>query len=494
MPINALDFSQIVAAIRRSHSKTTLQSLLPLPRVVGVFTLLRDFFLHARGEFAMALIKEADAVLESRWRRTDHLAHEKRPSISNIAIKDGEVAGVLSRTFVTLSSLGAQKSLDDEAEEEDECLELAREVMTMSIVKSTAIPRAKSSVNGQKSSPGQSFESFLLLLPTVISMKIPDTLDLFLTPSCIATYSTISAYLISLRRAHLHLSDLWKITNLRRNHPCPPGPPHGSTQAGREKVRGLRVRRNRRENTMRSIWATASATIFFLAEMEVWIQNEVLGLAWTEFQHWLTLGTSTKTSSGAANGDTVSQEDILSHDPATLTNAHRRYLKYLVTCLLLEQEAFIAQLFDLLQNIDTLVALVHRLDALWQAADLEADDGIIDAFSAGKDEADVVAAQLADVGQIVRKSVEGCVAALGAVVEDQHVDDAFSAHRHGTTNTEGDDSDDSDDGDEEDFGRSRYRPSNIARIDRLLMKLNFGSWVKKGPRFEEGGSQDEDDA
>ncbi|PHH86798.1 hypothetical protein CDD83_9745 [Cordyceps sp. RAO-2017] len=106
-PLNGAAFARAMGSIRLSLSQHTLSRLLPLAKVVETLQLLRDFFLLGRGEFALALIHEADEKLQNRWRRAGNLAHERDDDgLRNVAVRDGELASALSRTWAALAWSG----------------------------------------------------------------------------------------------------------------------------------------------------------------------------------------------------------------------------------------------------------------------------------------------------------------------------------------------------------------------------------------------------
>lgn len=483
-PINGANFSRVIAAIRLSLSQITLQQLLPLSRVVEILSLLREFFLLGRGEFAIALISEADDKIRSRWRRADNLPYDKRDDFGNIVVKEGEVAAVLARTWAAMGSLQGQH----EEQDEDEQLELARDLIQLVITKSTSITPSK----GIPSSPiiaSTPFRNLLLSVPVALTLHIPSPLDLFLAPSDLQSYSSINAYLLSIHRAHLRLTDLWKITSLRRDHPAPPGPPYGSSSAGRNKVHTLRTRAQDRSAAMRSVWATSSAAVFFLGETEAYLQGEVVTGTWDGFRKWLigdTISTPRPTSQAeneeediwlqAADSSAQPQTGISlgSHDPQTLADAHRRYLAALSSSLLLTMPSFTDPLYHLLQQIDHLVALVHRVHSIWQSLDLEEDEGVVDAFSDFHKEEKDVKEQLVVVAGRVKDAIEILVGALREVDQDKE-------------------------GLERGFGElvlgeeGAYVPRKVGRVDRLLMKLDFGGWFGDGRKRVGGELEIEDD-
>ncbi|KAI0442376.1 Spc97/Spc98 family protein [Xylaria telfairii] len=468
-PLNGVIFSRAITSIRYTLSRTTLQKLLPLEKVLEILKVLREFFLIGRGEFAIALTQQADEKIRGRWRRADNLAYEKRDTLGTVIVKEGEVAAVLARTWAFLGSMQSEHA------DEDESLELARDLLRLHVSRSTeaATPAKGSDRASDKILDAivpTPFRNLLFSVPVTLTMQIQSPLDLFLTHSDLQIYTAINSYLLSVRRAHLRLTDLWKITSLRRHHPPPPRAPFGSTKAGIAKTRLLRERWSLRSSIMRSTWSTSSAAIFFLGETEAYLQVEVVEGLWSHFHDWVTRGENT--SNADATPTTTHKPN---HDPQTLSTAHRQYLSALVRRLLLTQPAFATPLHELLIQLDQLVALVHRLHSVWVAADLEADEGVVDAFSnLGAEERDV-RAQLRGVERRVKFGIEDVIAALRAL----SLDSAFAAEMEG---------EEEDEGEENGNGTERYRPRRVGGIDRLLMKLDFGGWF--GPVAEDGAGPD----
>ncbi|KAK3390272.1 gamma-tubulin complex component protein [Podospora didyma] len=501
-PLDSATFSRAITDIRHFLSRTTLQRLLPSSRIVETLQLLRDFFLLRRGEFAMALTQQADEKIRSRWRRAENLAYEKRGGdLGTVVVKEGEVAAVLARTWAAIGSMQGEHA------DEDEGMELARDLLRLTLAKTRASPAAEGGLSSIASTP---FRNLLFSVPVVLTFQIPSPLDLFLTKSDLHTYTAINSYLLSVRRAHLRLTDLWKITSLRRHHPAPPRPPYGNSGQGRDRVRLLRQRHESRANILRNAWATASAAIFFLGETEGYLQTEVVAGLSDGFHQWLTTGEDERQDAGTLVSKTKQsqrlavpaeeevegddEDDIWlattetpkkaqepperkhhPHDPQTLATAHRLYLRTLVSRLLLSHKPFTDPLYDLLAHIDHLVALVHRLHGVWTSADLEADLGVVDAFiDLAKEEADV-RSEIKSVESQVRKGIEGIVSVLRGLEAKGGV--------------LWDDEDDNKDDEIGDGEESRYTPRRVGGVDRLLMKLDFGSWFSGGGgNVEVGGS------
>lgn len=484
-PITTSSLSSIISAIRLSISQSALERLLPLSRISEILSLLYDFFLLGRGEFAITLISEADEKIRSRWRRSDNLAYDKRDRLSDVVVKEGEVSAVLARTWAALSSL--QGVNDDE-----EQLDLARDVIHLSIISASSFATPSRPTSSAALQPPQTiaqtpFNTLLLSIPTELTLRIPSPLDLFLTAAEVQTYSTINSYLLSIRRAHLRLTDLWKITSLRRDHPAPPAASYGSTVTGQAIVQKLRARATQRGQKFRSVWATSSAALFLLGETETYFHGEVVKGTWDGFQHWVRGAPSRPASSssvqppedlwataGTSSLSTAKAPARPNHDPQSLSEAHRRFLKCLVQDLLLANPAFTDPLYHLLQQIDHLVALVHRIHSIWQSLDLEADEGVVDAFSDFNKEEREIEAQLTMVAKEVKNAIEGLIQSLRDI--DQEKDDRY-------------------DGDIDSvFDGTAYLPQRMGRVDRLLMKLDFGGWfdVLKGD-LNDGDHDSNDD-
>ncbi|KAJ6444886.1 Spc97 / Spc98 family protein [Purpureocillium lavendulum] len=484
-PLNGAAFARTVTSIRLSLSENTLQKILPLARVVEMLRLFREFFLLGRAEFALALTHEADEKIRHRWRRAGNLAYEKDDSLKNVTVKDGEVAAVLNRTWAVLASMQGNHA------EEDELLELARDVLRLQLTKSRP-PTPMSGGRGLgpdaiKLLEDSPFRNMLFSVPAAVVVELPSPLDMVIAPSDLQIYSCINSYLLSLRRAHIRLTDLWKITSLRRHHPAPPG-------AG-EHAALLRQRWSARSLALRSSWTTASAAIFFLGETEAYLQTEIVEGMWETFSAWL-MGTESRRDvpntarSGAATPalhatqrPESDDEDLFledwdsknvrqasrstkkpAHDPQTLSAAHTLYLRTLVHRLLLTQPSFTDPLYALLVHIDHLVAHVQRLHSIYTSIDLETDAGVVDAFVDLEREEREVMALLRGVEGRVRKGIEGVVEALRNLENDT---DFLAEWESQGMMTDDDDM----------SAGQRYAPGRIGGVNRLLMKLDFGSWL-----------------
>ena len=221
---------------------------------------------------------------------------------------------------------------------------------------------------------------------------------------------------------------------------------------------------------MRSVWATSSAAVFFLGETEAYLQGEVVEGTWIGFKNWLSGDSASRQATSKSQDDdrdiwleaakeyTQTQTGIShAHDPQTLADAHRKYLAALSSNLLLTTSSFTDPLYHLLQQIDHLVALVYRVHTIWQSLDLEADEGVVDAFSDFHKEEKDVKEQLVVIAGRVKEAIEELVKSLRDVDQDKEgwangFEELVLGH----------------DG--------AYVPTKVGRVDRLLMKLDFGGW------------------
>lgn len=204
--ISIATFSNAISAIRPSLSQNALQKLLPFSQVLEALKIFLGHFLLEKGEFAVALIIAANDRLSSRHQR--HFtgkASKRMNDLASLTIREGEVQNVLARTWTALAAL--QPEDDDNADEE---LDRAREFIILSIKPLDSGTKRKNDDGRSQASQSQ-FDDFLLPSSSVLRFRIHSPLDLFLTPSDLDTYSQIQAYLLAIRRAHLHLSQLYQL-------------------------------------------------------------------------------------------------------------------------------------------------------------------------------------------------------------------------------------------------------------------------------------------
>lgn len=488
-PISSTQLSTVVDCIRLSLSQSTLSKLLPLPRILEMLTLLHDFLLLGRGEFAVALVSHADTRIEENRRA---LARAQAGGLVGLLIKEGDVMTVLAQAWAELLSLEKE---EDPADEE---LELARQLLRLSI-SDTRSSRPMTPSQSSTSIPEisrVSFEDILFPTPTCLTAQVRAPLDLFLSSSDITVYSKIHSYLLGIRRAQIRLGDLWKRTSLRRNHPSPWGPPRSNSLFGQNKLRQGRERDNARIRQMRPIWATASACLFVLSEIGGFFQGEVVHESWQHLREWIEgpslLTTSTSGSrpgtassskqqrqSRAASPDRVSSRPSSNagpppmgrHDPEALTVAHRRYLSTLVQSLFLTDVTFTSVLRTLLTSVDRFVALVIRLETIQRNIDLETDEGVVDALVDYAQEEREVWQDLRTTREDVTTGIKDLVESLRNIDDHRSGEGLDPAAQFGWGQTWPGTRADA----RTSPGFHHYIPRRPAGVDRLLMKLDFGS-------------------
>lgn len=475
-PISSSMLSNAIDAIRLSLSQSTLSKILPLPKILEILSVLHDFLLLRRGEFAMALVSHADVRLQERPTAARAKAVD---GLGGLSVKDGDVMATLGHALSELYSLQSEEDPVDDA------LDLAKDLLRLSVGgqsdSTTAGPAESTGFGLSPDISHVAFDDLLFPAPTCLSVQVGPPLDLFLSTSDISVYSKVHAYLLGIRRAQIRLSGLWKHTFLRRNHPSPWGPPRSNSAFGQNKLSVGRQRDNARTRQMRPVWATSSASLFLLSEIGSFFQAEVIQGSWQHFQAWIEDGQpSSPTSSrpGTASSAQSKPPDHPDHpttrpprhDPETLTVAHRRYLFALVQSLFLTDVPFTQSLRSLLKRVDHFVALVIRLQTIQRNMDLETDEGVVDALAdyAGEE------TELWQGLRAARGRMDVSIREVVARLRD--IDDSRSAegreifalgqrtHPSAESWSGGAGSD-----------AAHYVPRKTAGVDRLLMKLDFGN-------------------
>ncbi|KAK5169277.1 hypothetical protein LTR04_005875 [Oleoguttula sp. CCFEE 6159] len=482
-PLSSTRLARAISEIRQSVSRNSLQQLLPLEKILQLLSLLQEFFLLGRGEFAVTLIQEADEHIRSRYERTTHMAQSNVVAgLGRVVVKEGEVTATLARTWAALSTFM------DENDAADESLDLARDLIHLSISKPSTTrlathERSKEGVNGAPRLADVAFNDVLFSTPTKLTLDVSSPLDLFLTTSDLEMYATINSYLLAIRRAHLRLAHLWRQTSLRRDHPAPLGPPYSSTQSGKEKLHRMRERARSRRLEMRKVWATCSAAVFLLSETAGYLEGEVVQDSWKHFHTWIVGPRRSSNEADRPEASTSSNEEEdeeiwastrdssirkrlpkpeelrtpserASHDPEVLAAAHRRFLAALSHAVLLTDLPYTKTLRVFLAHTDQLVAYITRLQTIQQNRDLEEDDGVVDALADYSKEAKDITLEL----DRSRKRVDSGMKDLVKRLRELDVE-RIGAERFvdGAAGEEG-----------------VYEPWRAGGVERLLMKLDFG--------------------
>ncbi|KAK8249716.1 Spc98 family protein [Phyllosticta capitalensis] len=469
VPLSSAALSEAISEIRLSLSRNMLQQLLPLPKILQMLSLMQEFFLLGRGEFSVALVEHSEDQMQSRQKNPK----QSKPGrgVQGMLIKEAEVSTVLARTWAALTAL-----IDDE-EMMDENLDLARSLVNLSMSKPTSTRpptpgRAREAADALPKLSNVAFNDLLLSVPTTLTLDISPPLDLFLTQSEVDIYSSINAYLLAIRRAHLRLTALWRESNLRREHPTPFGPPTSNKPFGQNMLKTRRARSNARTVKMRKVWATCGAAVFLLSEFGAYFEGEIVQESWKHFRQWIVGGNSEQSQSREGELSPKPSKHIsrVPHDPEILAKAHRLFLSCLSHSILLTDVPYTHALRSLLTHIDELIAFLSRLRVIQANLDLETDSGVVDALANYEDEERDVLLELDRSRKRVDADLRGLVARLRELDKERVGWGTFGSV--GSVETMD--------------GSGAFEPWRGGGVDRLLMKLDFGSGV-------EGQEEDDDD-
>jgi hypothetical protein len=467
-PIASARLSEAVRKIRQSLSRNLLQYLLPQEKIVEILTVLHQFFLLGRGEFAMSLIAEADEKMQSRHRTPS----KPGQGIQSVLLKEAEINNVLSRSWAILSSLSGE---DDHT---DDALDLATDIVHI-VVNTTQSSGHRPGTPGRARESGTVlpkltdvvFTDLLLSVPVKLTMDIRSPLDLFMNKADMDMYSAINAYLLAVRRAHLHLAQLWRQSFLRREQP-------GYQTTDKATLARQRLRATARSREMRKVWATCTAAIFLLSESEAYFQGEVVQESFKHFLHWVTGPKEEeeeehKQPTIPDNPDQVDSSQFTTskrqHDPEALSHAHRQFLTSISHSLLLTDTSFTKTIRSFFTHVDELVALITRLQQIRQNLDMEEDSNTDDFLTNYRAEEKEVSIQLDRARRRLDSDMKSLIARLRDIDSDRV--GLAPGGMSGAAAKKG-----------ESWEKARYEPLRVGGIDTLLMKLDWSS----GDDEEEG--------
>ncbi|KAI9665543.1 MAG: hypothetical protein M1831_001686 [Alyxoria varia] len=535
-PITNTTLARAIHDIRADLThQLTHGGILPITRILSTLRHLHSFFLGARIDFHAQLIRQADEHLRARHShtRTGEKVGQRRGGdvgdndLAAVMMKDAEVSSVLAKTWVALAP-GLQVADPDSEEHADADLEWARENLVLQLHKPSSTTTSgqhnrnhSSSSSGNHDDDGEAsssssssfsekdeedsdseaimtgstqqtafhippsattpFNSFLLSTPTTLTLPLKPPLDLFLNPHEITAYSTISNYLLSIRRSHMHLTDLWRESSLRRGSStimC-------SSSYATHSAQRSRQRAAQREKSMRSTWTTAFSAVFLLTELGEYLTREVVTPSWESFNSWVYGGRvgegggggSSRSSNGGGSAVAQTGAGTNTHtanrttkaakitDPTLLTKTHTLYLSTLLQTLHLHNTQYTSALRTLLQRIDTFCALVTRLQGVWRNLDL-ADEGVMDegnAVAGWETEERDLYTQLTQSKKTVSEAVNGVIESLTAIEAEKYEDTAGAKSRRNLTT-------------------GGFEPHAGGGVDRLLLRLQG--------RMYEGGDGD----
>ena len=438
LPLVATQLSRTVSEMRLSLSRNMLQHLLPLEKILEVLSCFRQFFLLGRGEFAAAIIQEADGRFHAPKQHAGKPQRDLAKALSSLSFSEAEVQQTLSAAFKALLCK------DDDLE--DELLEFARLYISLS-----PPPDAES----RPSTPRTPVDSTLdhaidfkdLIFPNAISLgfHIAPPLDLFVSQREIRSYAAINAYLLSIRRADLRLSELWRRTAARRDFSSAP------TGAAN------RVRIKKRRVATRRVWATCSAALLLLSETSAFFEGEIIRESWSTFEQWVKTPVGPRSDGKYPLRSSTGPDYASQQDPETLASGHRIFLASLTYALLLTDDRYTRELRSLLGNVDSLIAFFGCLLDMQHKLDLEHDAGGETAYTVREEQ------RISSELDRSRKRVDGDLKAV--VARLRHLDqERIGSGRYldpGPT----------------ECGFSAWKGGGV---DRLLMKLEFGRMTSDG--------------
>ncbi|KEF55717.1 uncharacterized protein A1O9_08467 [Exophiala aquamarina CBS 119918] len=456
-PLNPSLLESVLTAINQSISENALSQILPVTLVMRLLQVILRYVLLDRGEFAISMITHAnERVMNRQQTQTSVRPIRKVGRLDDLAIKEVELSGIVSRSFAELAVSRGDEEVDDDV-----------------------FDLAKSSLSLKSCDSRANILSTLLPTPTLLRLTIPSSspLHIFLSPQDINDYSILNAYLLAIHRAGLQLSSLWKLSTQRRCHPTPLGPPASASEFGKATLASRRAREDWRNRRTRRHWITASKTMFMTNELKVYLQGEVIQSSWQYFRTWITSsGTETLasakssrpgTASSAAEAKTPNLRTSTGtgpnkfgtpSDPRALADAHRAYLEALKAALFLANTEFVEILKELLSQIDHFVALFSRLQTVWEGLDLQEDEGVMDAFSNfAQDEKEVLAEMDRTSGAMEGALVE-VVDKLRDVERDNKVGPGVTGVIETLSGVE--------------LNGKKFVPWRARTVDRLIMKLD----------------------
>ena len=397
-PLSSNALATVVGEMRASLTRQITRGVLPVQKILDTLSSLQDFFLSRRVDFTDALITEADEHL--RQRHTQARLPGSRSGSTGLAgamMKENEVSTVLSRTWHALApGLNTDETLDDEMEWARENLRLSLAKPSVGGDRTVQLRSEDRTLQHELESCDGTFDDFLLSAPTQLHLVLKPPMSLFLHQQELQSYAAMHAYLLSIRRANLHLSALWRRNLLRKSSPVLAGS-NKSSKYRLESSKRSRERSAKREKRLRPIWAALSRTIFFLNELGQYLSFEVVDQSWVSFQGWLyttrnedDLNNQRQATRAFSNeAELLPSEEYLhatvntnpsnplAQDPEILSTAHRQYLSSLLSSLLLTNPTYTAVIRDLLHRIDHLASLVIRIENIFSNVDLQ-DEGVME--------------------------------------------------------------------------------------------------------------------
>ncbi|KXL43563.1 hypothetical protein M433DRAFT_192742 [Acidomyces richmondensis BFW] len=447
LPIQPAQLLRALSAIRLSLSKNVLQHLLPMEQIVILLTCFRQFFLLGRGEFAVALIDEAERRLQSRWHSMGRLLQQDPvKALQGLTIRDPELHETLNRTWRVLAR--------DGEDGEDQVLDFAvKHTVLAAPIKHNSRPSTSDSTTGiGPQISAVAFNDLLFPSATLFQINIESPFDLFISTRETDIYSSVNAYLIAIRRAQVRLAELWRRGTARRGYPTKGG------LYGNQTSTEFRRRINQRNKNTRKVWATCSAANFLVSETAAYFEGEIIRESCMHFENWVKSPSSSDTPDDSTSGGATERETgVTQRDPETLAAGHRSFLAALVYALLLTDVVYTRELRSLLGNLDTFVAMFNNLLDSQLRQDLELG---VDNFAPDDDESEQrMVLQLDRARKKVDSDLKSVVSRLRQLDHER-----IGAARYFNSSV---------------VESGSFEPWKGGGVDRLLMKLEFGRMVER---------------
>jgi hypothetical protein len=403
--ITEANITATITAMRKSLCEEVLCYVLPIDKVVQLLELFHLFFLLGKGEFAMTLIEETQTYIK---------VHK-----ALALVKDADAKEIMNRTWHQLAN---------SVYEIDDTLDQARRIIRLTVHEPPKWVEIRRRNPLQKHEDSLlSYHETLLAQPTYLVMDCASPLDLFVSSENLRAYSIIHAYLLSIRRSQILLSDLWRQDMLRR-----------------PKTHDLGIISQIEE---RRIWATCRSALFFLSETGAYFEGEVIQRTWAHYISWILLAKDVPVSASVspakptASTITAHKRETI-YDPGRLANAHTTFLTILQRRLLFSTE-FPKVLHGFLRLVDTIAAVMGRLP-----------------YAAGTSDRASLMLELDRCRKKLDSNMKALMNLLRAI--DESTGPGGINLEMGASTTKDD-----------------YVPGRVGGVDRLLMKLDFGAELER---------------
>jgi hypothetical protein len=193
-----------------------------------------------------------------------------------------------------------------------------------------------------------------------------------------------------------------------------------------------------------------------LSEISAYFEGEIIRESWDLFEEWVKQPASEQPLDESHRSmATDPANSTTQKDPETLASGHRAFLASLTYALLLNDVPFTKELRSLLGNVDHLIAFFDRLLEIQQKLDMEYDAGGETAYTAEEERR--ISLELDRARKRVDSDLKSVVNRLRRLDQER-----IGSGRYSSVST----------------GESGFEPWKGGGVDRLLMKLEFGSMTE----------------